>query len=99
MIIHWSLIILLIHYQSKSCYVCLKCACDQCVFDNKCKIHFILCLNSFFLRGHHDCDGMVVGFTTTCMYVISDYPHLNCEFKSNSWRGIVDTTLCDKVGQ
>ena len=34
---------------------------------------------------------MVVGFTAT-------YP-ISCEFESRSWRGIPDTTLCDKVRQ
>jgi hypothetical protein len=40
---------------------------------------------------------MVVGFTTT--YAISAYHHQNCEFEPRSWRGVLDTTLCDKVGQ
>ena len=40
---------------------------------------------------------MVVGFTTTC--AISAYHHLNCGFESQSWRGVLDTTLCDKVCQ
>jgi len=39
----------------------------------------------------------VVGFTTTCS--ISAYHHLCCEFESCSWRGVLDTTLCDKVCQ
>jgi len=34
---------------------------------------------------------MVVGFTTT--YAISG------EFKSHSWRGVLNITLCDKVCQ
>jgi hypothetical protein len=38
---------------------------------------------------------MVVGFTTT--YGISVYHHQSCEFESCSWRGVLDTTLCDKV--
>jgi hypothetical protein len=38
---------------------------------------------------------MVVGFTTT--YVINIYHHLSCEFESHSWRGVLDTTLCDKI--
>ena len=38
---------------------------------------------------------MVVGFTTTC--AISVYHHKRCEFKSRSRRGVLDTTLCDKV--
>jgi hypothetical protein len=25
------------------------------------------------------------------------YHHLSCEFESRSWRGVLDTTLCDKV--
>jgi hypothetical protein len=41
------------------------------------------------------CDRMVVGFTTTC--AISAY-HYECrEFASRLWRGVLDTTLCDKV--
>jgi len=40
---------------------------------------------------------MVVGFTTSC--AISAYHHLSCEFESRSWRGVFDTTLCDKVSQ
>jgi hypothetical protein len=40
---------------------------------------------------------MVVGFTTTC--AISAYHQLSCEFESRSWRGILSTTLCDKVCQ
>ena len=39
-------------------------------------------------------DHMVVGFTTTC--AIRAYHHLSCEFKSRSWRGVLDTTICDK---
>jgi len=34
---------------------------------------------------------MVVEFTT-----ISVYHHYSCEFKSNSWQDVLDTTLCDK---
>ena len=40
---------------------------------------------------------MVVRFTTTC--VISAYHYLSCEFESSSWRGVLYTTLCDKVCQ
>jgi hypothetical protein len=36
----------------------------------------------------------VVEFTTT-----SAYHHYSCEFESRSWRGILDTKLCDKVCQ
>jgi hypothetical protein len=40
---------------------------------------------------------MVVGFPITD--VISAYYHYSCEFESRSWRGVLDTTLCDKVCQ
>jgi hypothetical protein len=40
---------------------------------------------------------MVVGFTTTS--AISAFHHLSCEFEPHSWRGVFDTTLCDKVCQ
>ena len=30
---------------------------------------------------------------------IYTYHHKSCEFKPCSWRGILDTTLCDKVCQ
>ena len=39
-------------------------------------------------------DSMVVGFTTAC--AISIYHHQSCEFKSRSWRVVLDT-FCDKV--
>ena len=42
-------------------------------------------------------DRMVVGFITTC--AISAYHQLSCEFEFCSWGGVLDTTLCDKVGQ
>jgi hypothetical protein len=38
---------------------------------------------------------MVVGFANTC--AISVYHHYSCEFEPHSWRGVLDTTLCDKV--
>jgi len=40
---------------------------------------------------------MVVGFTTT--NAISAHHHLPCEFESRPWRGVLDTTLCDKACQ
>jgi hypothetical protein len=42
-------------------------------------------------------DRMVVGFTTTCR--ISAYHHQSCEFEPRSWRGVLDTTICDKIRQ
>ena len=38
---------------------------------------------------------MIVGFTTT--YAISAYYHQRCDFEPCSCRGVLDTTLCDKV--
>ena len=40
---------------------------------------------------------IVVRFATTC--AISVYHHWSCEFESRSWRGVFNTTLCDKVCQ
>ena len=41
---------------------------------------------------------MVVGFTTTYV-IINAYHHWSCDFKPHSSvrRGVLDTTLCDKV--
>jgi hypothetical protein len=47
-------------------------------------------------RGRRDRDRMVVGFTTTYMCYQYLLP-LIWEFESRSWRGVLDTTLCDKV--
>jgi hypothetical protein len=40
---------------------------------------------------------MVIGFTTT--YASSAYHYKSCEFESRSWRGVLDTTLCDEIYQ
>ena len=40
---------------------------------------------------------MVVGFITT--YAINAYHHYSCEFEPRSLRGVLDTTLFDKVCQ
>jgi hypothetical protein len=40
---------------------------------------------------------MIVGFTTAC--AICAYHHYSCEFEPRSWRGVLDTTLRDKVRQ
>ena len=42
---------------------------------------------------------MVGGFITTCTYAIGAYHHYCCEFESCSWRGVLDSTLCDKICQ
>jgi len=40
---------------------------------------------------------MVVGFTTTC--AISDILTRAASLNPRSWRGVLGTTLCDRVGQ
>ena len=45
----------------------------------------------------HGRENMVVRFITN--YASSGYHHQGCEFESRSWRGVLDTTLCDKVRQ
>jgi hypothetical protein len=45
----------------------------------------------------HGRDRIVVGFITTC--AISAYHHESCEVEPRSWRGVLDTPLCDKVCQ
>ena len=49
------------------------------------------------IRGNRGHDHNVDGFTTT--YAICAYQHYICEFEPCSWRGVLDTTLCDKVCQ
>jgi hypothetical protein len=55
--------------------------------------HFVYIV--FCIRGRRGHDRMVVGFITAVMA----YDHKGCESKSRSWRGVLDTTLCDKVCQ
>ena len=52
---------------------------------------------SIFIKSRRGCNRMVVASTTT--YAISVYHHQSCEFEPRSWRGVLDTTLCDKVYQ
>ena len=40
---------------------------------------------------------LVIVFATTC--AINVYHIESCEFESRSWRGVLDTALCDKVCQ
>ena len=56
-----------------------------------------MAVDSYILRGLCGRDRMVVRFTTT--YAISAYHHLLWEFEPRSWRGVLETTLCDKVCQ
>ena len=49
------------------------------------------------LSGRRGRDRMVVGFKTSC--TSNAYNHYSCEFEPRSWRGVIDTTLCDSVCQ
>ena len=60
-------------------------------------LYFLEFFNTLCLRGHRDRHRIVVGFTTT--YAISAYHHWSCEFETRLWRGLLDTTSCDKVCQ
>jgi hypothetical protein len=51
---------------------------------------------SILLRGYWGHDHMVVGFTTT---KVTHAYHHQSEFKFHLWRGVLNTTLCDKVCQ
>ena len=65
---------------------------------------------SFFILGHVF-DLLIDDFLITSWYfpsfliitiyhycAISAYHHKSCEFEPRSWRGVLDTTLCDNVG-
>jgi hypothetical protein len=63
---------------------------DLCVDSNLCPLTMTM----------RDCRGRdrmvyVVVFITT--YAMSAYHHYSGEFEPRSWRGVLDTTLCDKV--
>ena len=45
------------------------------------------------IRGHRGRDLIVVGFITC---EISAYYNYSCECEPCSWRGVMETTLCDK---
>ena len=60
-------------------------------------VYFSLLIVYVIKWGRHGRDRMIVGFTTTC--AIRAYHHKSCEFEPRSWRGVLDTTLCDKVCQ
>jgi hypothetical protein len=71
---------------NKWVHTCLLCHCT-----------FVTTAISHSNWGHCGRDRMVVGFTT--LYAISNYHHWSCEFESCSLRGVLNTTLCDKVCQ
>ena len=60
-------------------------------------VYLILLHIQFYLESLRGPDRMVVGFAAPC--AISTCHHLSCEFESHSWRGVLNTTLFDKVSQ
>jgi len=54
------------------------------------------CLAEMFVR--YDTALVQIYNYTNCA-LISTYHHWSCAFKSCSWCGVLDTTLCDKVHQ
>jgi hypothetical protein len=52
---------------------------------------FFLCF--LFVWGRRGRDRMIVGFTITCAIIA--YHHYSSEYEPRSWRGVLDTTLCD----
>ena len=62
-----------------------------------CDIYEEYWIESCLGRGHRDRGHMVVGFTST--HESSANHHYSCEFKSRSWRGVLDTKVWDKVCQ
>ena len=54
-------------------------------------------LHTVATKDRRGCDRMVFGFTTTC--AVSAYHYERYYFEPCSWRGILDTTVCDKVCQ
>jgi len=49
------------------------------------------------MNNTNEAQRMVVRFTTNCVF--STYQRQRGEFESRSWRGVLDTTLCDNVCQ
>ena len=93
-----------LRFKSMTFYMCLR---ELLLFKTGKRVPFFMqssikmtyFIHNLFkiLRGCHGRDCMVVGFRTTC--ATSAYHHKSCEFKPSSWRGVIDTTLCDKVCQ
>jgi len=89
----------------KSICRCICCRFFCCYYNRKdiCKVILLSGevdkknASSNKLWSRHGRDHMVVGLTTTC--AISAYHHYSCAFKPRSWRGVLDTTLCDNVCQ
>jgi hypothetical protein len=82
--------------------ISLKVTVNTLSLTPKCRHHsyirtFTFTSITISMRGRFGRDRMIVGFTTAC--AICAYHHYSCEFEPRSWRGVLDTTLCDKVRQ
>jgi len=81
---------------SKCSYI--NCQIAGTISSSKCpSLPSNMSIYLLFVGGCCGIDRMVVGFITTC--AISAYHHKHCEFEPRSWRGVLDTTLHDKVCQ
>jgi hypothetical protein len=67
----------------------------QYVFATDCSC---TCIKTFISGDRHGLNLMVDGFTTTCICAISAY-HTSCYVDSRSWRGVLGTTIYNKVCQ
>ena len=90
----YCFIVLFYWYRSITQRMLLTCNFNSPYILHRLSSWLWLCL---LARGRRSRDRMVVGLTTTC--AISTYQYWSCEFKSRTWRGVLDTTLCDKVCQ
>jgi hypothetical protein len=77
----------------KTYNVSLHCV-NGVLYDNF-GIYTVLCAHTVISGGRRGHDRMIVEFTTTC--AISAYHHQSCEFEHRSWRGVLNTTSCDKM--
>jgi hypothetical protein len=70
----------------------MHCEMSDSIFVSFC-IYIVLSK----MRGLRGRDHMVVGLTTTCAIIANH--HFRYEFEPRLWRGVLDTTVCDKVCQ
>ena len=79
-------------------YYVIALSLPVCRQNDFCMITYVVVDIAFWIVGvHRGCDCIVVGFTTT--YAIGAYHRLSCEFELHPLKGILYTTLCDKVCQ
>ena len=86
--------------------------CYLTKLGNNTMIHKITCRNQFKIKNYIFSNiNLPLTLTNTLwswsygswiynyLFAISAYHHYHCEFESHSWRGVLATTLCDKVCQ